>query len=412
MADVIRALDAEDVPNLVRVARGAYPGAGRSAQEWEAIFRRNMAEESQPGYYGLFREGRLLGCMRHFDFRLRLYESEVLCGGVGMVAVDLLHKKEHVARALLDFYLRHYYERGAPLAALYPFRPDFYRQMGFGYGTKTAQYRIKPADLPRGPSKAHLVELGPQDGPAMLESYQRLAARTHGLFQRNPSWHVRLFEDGGLRAIGYRTGSRLEGYLLYHFRSGTSFLQNALEVRELIYEHPAALAELLTFLHTQFDQVHQVIINTQDEQFHQLLRDPRNGSDNLIPILAQESHASGLGIMYRLLDLEAFFAALQEHNFGDQSCVVRLVVDDGFLHHAPQVVTLAVERGRAGLQPGATPEVELRLGVAEASSLLMGSADLRSLLRLGLAEISNPAYSGTVHRLFLAEEKPLCLTAF
>lgn len=34
------------------------------------------------------------------------------------------------------FYLRHYRERGTPLTALYPFRPDFYRSMGFGFGTK------------------------------------------------------------------------------------------------------------------------------------------------------------------------------------------------------------------------------------------------------------------------------------
>jgi predicted acetyltransferase len=55
---------------------------------------------------------------------------------------------------MMLYFLRHYREQGAPLVALYPFRPDFYRQMGFGYGTKMDQHRVKPSALPRGPSKS------------------------------------------------------------------------------------------------------------------------------------------------------------------------------------------------------------------------------------------------------------------
>jgi hypothetical protein len=33
--------------------------------------------------------------------------------------------------------------------------------MGFGYGPKMSQYRVPPAALPQGPSKAHVRALGP-----------------------------------------------------------------------------------------------------------------------------------------------------------------------------------------------------------------------------------------------------------
>ena len=412
MTSEIRQVAEDEIPELARVAFGAYPGVGCSLDEWAAGIRRNMLDEPQHAYFGLWRDGALLGGMRCFDFRMRLHTVDVLCGGVGMVAVDLLHKKEQVAKELISFYLNHYHQRGALLAALYPFRPDFYRQMGFGYGLKTAQYRVKPASLPRGHSKAHLAELGPADAVQVLACYQRRAARTHGLFQRGPTWAARLFEDKSARVVGYREGGQIAGYAIFSFRSGRTFVNTEIELRELVYEHTAALAELLTFFHSQLDQIQAIVISTQDEDFHHVLHDPRNGSENMIPILNQEVHTTGLGIMYRILDLAGFFTALAEHNFGGQSCVLRLVVDDGFLQPGPLAVTLAVAIGRASLRPDASPEVELRLGVAEASSLLMGSTNLRGLLRLGLAQISDSAYIDTVHRLFLAEEKPVCMTAF
>jgi predicted acetyltransferase len=411
MTSEIRQLTEDDIPALVRIQSGAYPAVGRSADEWSNGIRRNMQEEPEYPFFGLFRSGTLLGAMRLFDFSMRLYEAEVLCGGVGAVAVDLLHKKEHVAREMIDFYLRHYRERGAPLAALYPFRPDFYRQMGFGYGSKMAQYRVKTSSLPR-TSKEHIVELSAADGQALVDCYHRVAQRTHGLFRRSNAYATRIFEDKSVRILGYKVDDRLEGYLIIGFTNNKSFLHYELEVRALVYEHPAALNELLTFLHSQLDQVPTVIFNTQEEHFHHLFFDPRNDSQKIHPINAQETHVSSIGIMYRLLDLNSFFAALGEHNFGEQSCVLRLVVDDSFLHQGTTTLTVAFHDGRATVQPDATPDVELRLGIAEASALLMGSSDLKGLLRLGLAQISNPAYIGRVHRLLLAEEKPVCMTSF
>lgn len=52
------------------------------------------------------------------------------------------------------------------------------------------------------------------------------------------------------------------------------------------------------------------------------------------------------------------------------------------------------------------------LDVAEFSSLLMGAVGFRSLYDFGLATISDPAYVATVDRIFAADRKPICTTAF
>ena len=57
-------------------------------------------------------------------------------------------------------------------------------------------------------------------------------------------------------------------------------------------------------------------------------------------------------------------------------------------------------------------DVEIRLDVAEFSPLLLGVVSFRSLYLYGLAEISDTGYLETINRLFLADARPICLTAF
>ena len=56
-------------------------------------------------------------------------------------------------------------------------------------------------------------------------------------------------------------------------------------------------------------------------------------------------------------------------------------------------------------------EAPLRLNKT-ASALLMGVIPFKSLYRYSLASISDPRYLDTVNKLFLADEKPICMTWF
>ncbi|HEU0028305.1 MAG TPA: GNAT family N-acetyltransferase, partial [Ktedonobacterales bacterium] len=147
----VRPLTADDVVAWTEMVGNAYPVMDLHTPEArEAQTERTSKRLGAPTtrLYGLFEGDTLLGGMRLHDFQMTCFETPLLVGGVGMVAVDLTRKKEHVARDLISFYLRHYRERGAPLAILYPFRPDFYGAMGFGYGPKMNSYRVAPEALP------------------------------------------------------------------------------------------------------------------------------------------------------------------------------------------------------------------------------------------------------------------------
>jgi len=420
----VRVLSPEDFDAYARIAINAYPGWRVVSEEDKERTRQRLLryheEDPTATFYGLFRDGRLLGGMCFHDFTMNFLGNLIMVGGVGHIAVDLLHKKEHVAKEIMTYFLRHYRDRGAPIVLLYPFRPDFYKKMGFGYGTKMNQYRVQPIALPRGASKAHIRYLDesacPGDGQALWDCHTRFTSKTHGMIEKSEYELMRMMRDPQLRIVGYEEAGRVLGYLAFTFEHTDNFLLNDLHVRELVYESPEALSELLTFLHTQADQIRRVIIDTQDDLFHHLLADPRNGSEALIPHVYHESNVQGVGIMYRVINVPRAFDVLGERDFGGQTCKLRLTIGDSFLVENAGSVHLCFKKGRIceidGTGGDRDCDVEVRMDVAEFSSLLMGAVNFRSLYRYGLAELSDPGYVTVVDRIFAVEEKPICMTPF
>ncbi|MFZ5915691.1 MAG: GNAT family N-acetyltransferase [Chloroflexota bacterium] len=413
----VKELTGTDFDAFVAITALAYPGmrlfSAQDRERYKGILL-EMEQDPEITFWGLFQADRLLGGMAIHDFSLRLHSARVGAGGLDMMAVDFLHKRQKVARDLTAFFLDDCRRKGYPLAMLYPFRPDFYKQMGFGYGPKLNQYRVKPASLPCGPSQAHVRLLDEADEAALLACYNRHADRTHGMIRRSSFELKRLMGRADFRYAGYVEGDQVLGYLQFGFQRGKddNWLINDLIVRECVYESRQVLAELLTFLHSQLDQIHQVVFHLHDDGFHHLFFDPRNGSDNIMWPVYQECNVQGIGLMYRLVDVPGVFRALQGHNFGGQSCRLEIVLRDSFLPHNDGRTVVHFEDGRPHLKEGGAFDVSITLDVAEFSSLLLGVINFERLYRYGLAEISDVQRLGVVDALFRVWEKPVCTTVF
>jgi predicted acetyltransferase len=406
-------LQEEEFRLFIDIVVDAYPGFEIDDRD-EVTQRLWTTQQEDPtvAFYGLFRDGIMLGGMRLHDFRMNMLQHQIDAGGVGLLAVHFLHKKEHVAKEMVEYFLRHYRAQGAPMTLLYPFRPDFYKQMGFGYGTKINQYRVEPAALPRGPSKAHVRYLTEDDAQAMLDCYTRYTRRTHGMIGKSLRETERLLKSPKHRVVGFEQGGRIEGYISFTFEKGESFVVNDIHVRYFVYETREALSELLTFLHTQFDQIRRIVFDTQDESFHFLLLDPRNGTPEMIPSVYHESNVQGVGIMYRVVDVRGILGHLVERDFGGQTCRLLLTVEDSFLPENAGSTLLAFENGRLTLLDEGDHDVEMTVDVAEFSSLLVGAVDFKSLYQYGLADLSDAGSVDSVDAIFAVEQKPICMTHF
>lgn len=417
MNNTIKKIPLRDLDDFISIASNAYPGLGMTSdQERKSMRQRLVMLSKDPtiAHYGAYRGRKLVGGMLTYGFNMNLFSVNTLVGGVGFVAVDLLHKKEKVCRDLILYFLDMYLRKKSSMVALYPFRPDFYRKMGFGYGTKLSLYRIRPEDLPSGGSREHLRFLAPGDGKLFKQCNDRFCKKHHGMFELKNHELLSFFKNPAAKTVVYEKGNKILGYLSFVFKKADdeNLLKNYILIRKLIYENRDVLRALLAFLRTQSDQVPQIIYSTQDDMIHFLVKDPRDGSDNIIPLIAHQTNTQGVGIMYRVIDTGGIFRVLANHQFGRQSYRLKLSIQDSFLKVNSGSIILEFNDGRFSTKKGGKFDVEVSLDVADFSSLLVGSVDYGSLYRYGLTEISDEKYIDTVTDTFKVRQKPICETMF
>jgi predicted acetyltransferase len=222
------------------------------------------------------------------------------------------------------------------------------------------------------------------------------------------------FREPKVRTVVYEDKHTIRGYLSFVFETlaDDNMLRNNIVIRELIYDSRNVLLELLTFLQTQLDQITQVIFPTQDNSFHFVPHDPRDGSENMIPIIGHQTNTQGIGIMYRVIDTKGVFKLLKDHNFGGQDCQLRLSIKDSFMKGREDKLVVHFKDGKPFVKKHADFEVEVKIDIADFSSLFMGSVDYHSLFEYGLSDISNERYVDTVAKIFQVEQKPICHTIF
>ncbi|MGG4494037.1 GNAT family N-acetyltransferase [Brevibacillus reuszeri] len=413
----IRPVTSEEVSEVVRITGMAYPGsnllASENAQRFSERVKDTLENDPNVSFHGCYRNDQLIGMMRWHDLSMNVHGTQMLTGGIGMVAVDLLHKKEKVAKTMLEGFIGSYRERGVSLVSLYPFRVDFYKQMGFGVGTKIHQYRIKPSSLPFG-SKDKIIYLGMENREEMLACSHRIVRQTHGMIRKTDRELKKFLEQPEQIVVGYKNEGKLGGYLAFQFQRAheENKMINDLVVKEFEYESQEALNQLLSFLHSQADQVHRIVLTTTDEDFHLLLSDPGNGTNNLLPSVYHESHTSGVGLMYRVIDVPGFFSKLAQPMFGTEQLTLRLTIRDSFLPENEGSWLIQFSEGRPKIIVDGEAEVSVSMDISDFSSLVMGAVSFRKLYTYGLVEVDAAEVIAKLDRLFFISDKPRSTTPF
>jgi predicted acetyltransferase len=415
---IIRKLTNDDIHKFIDIVINAYPGIMQNTTDFKERFYHNLVDlqenDDSINLFGLFRDNKLIGGMRIHHYKMNLFSQTIKVGGVGLVAVDLLHKKEKVAKELIDYFIHYFKELGISLVMLYPFRPDFYKKMGFGYGLKMNQYMLKPTSFPNAANKEGIIFLDESHKELIRDCYNRYASRTHGMIYKTNNQLNSIYKNPNQKLVGYLNDGKLEGYLQFSFEKvrEDNFLNNNLLIKEYIYENPIAFAKLNSFLHTQADQIQRVILNSQDNSLQFLFQDPRNGSNKIIPSVYHETNTSGVGLMYRIIDIHTFANQLNHLNFNNVSCSFSLRVKDTFLSDECTTIYLSIKEGQLAISDENKSNFQIELEISDLSSLFMGAVDVNRLYQYGLLKIDNINYLETLEKLFMNRKEPICLTAF
>ena len=407
----------ENMHSMASLLMDAYPsdGPGRSVEQYAESLK-EASKRSGVNFHGVYNRDSMAGCYITWDFDMNTRGFMAKAGGIGMIAVDLCRKREKVCFEMMRHYLGTLRETGTNIALLYPFNSAFYHKMGFGFGTLLQQFTLRPADLPSGGSKAHIVRLTEGDAEMLTAYYNSKVKNTHGLITKQTEEFERRLKSHAVKMFAYIDSGIVRGYIACNFKKGSeeSFLVNDMLVNEMFFDSPEVFLELMTFLKSQADQVRYVIINTQDEGFINTIADPRNHKDRVLFSAYQECCQTGLGIMYRICDVEGFFADMKGCNFGNLNMKLRLNVNDTLVpeNNKPFLLEFADGLCVVANYDTQTPDTEISIDIAELSSMLTGCTNLKLLVKYGKAHISDAAKLDEISRAFSLDEKPVCVTHF
>ncbi|MBN1981827.1 MAG: GNAT family N-acetyltransferase [Chitinivibrionales bacterium] len=378
----------------------AFPGR-YSPIDKECVTERMAATYRMDGceLIGLYHNGTLAGGMILHDYTMNFHGTLVQVGGLGSLAVDLLYKKEHVGKQLILHFLDHYSKKKSPIALLYPFNVKFYKDFGFGLGTKINRYTIPPKMFPY-TSKEYLQFIPVDSIEKVFDAYDTYVKKCHGMIVKSPREKYLAGKNKNLRCVAVIEPEGVKGYCTFEFNRVTEigFTTNDMVIREFIYHDSKTLLKLLSFFHSQHDQLRYIILNCF-EPLEMLLDDVYYHHGMLIPHVYHQSNIQGVGIMYKVLDIEQVLTVAELQNKVDFS--IEFTITDMIDWKESQVV----------LQGKTSEQISISISIGEFSSLIMGAVDFATLIRLGAAYCSDLSKVETITRLFTCTA-PQCTTIF
>ena len=409
----IKKLKASQLSDALNLAKKSYPmlqiNTEAQLKERVEILQKDFNTNTRE-WYGLFEDTELLGMMVLYDFTMNYYGSELPVRGIGFVAVDLLHKKQKICKEMLHWFLADSRKQKHPLAALYAFRPDFYKKMGFGFGTACHKYVTSPQKLPSFGSGHQLTYLKQDDAKLVEEFYQELYAKNHGMLKRPGTNYEALLTAPGIYVAGYLQENKLSALLIFRLTANESTNDRTHMDLELLFTTPQGLQAALNFLNSQSDQITRISFSTLHPQLFYSFADIRHQDEKFLrePGFHHTSDL-GMGLMYRSLDATTLLlkrpCTLDKYS-------IRFIIRDGFLDEKPQSLCLQWTKGKASLCNADKPRVEICMATPEFSSWVTNSIDLSTLYQYGLLEISDSTQLEDLDRAFWYRQQPYNLEKF
>lgn len=373
--------------------------------------RQAMDQYETVSHIGVYEEETLLAGYIHYAFPMNIYGQTLPTTGVGTLAVDLPYKKRGIAKQMITHAIEKSKGEGYALIQLYPFRPDFYRKMGFGFGPQLNVFRFSAEQVPYDSEAEPVLRLDGNNLEEIMRCYHDWSEDTHGSFDKQ-EYEFRHISAAHTHTVGCRVNGQLKGYLVYEMKHHQDF-NHDMKILDWFTTSNEAFQSLLNFLHQQKDQVHSIIFPTFDDDFAFLLNDPRHQSERLIHRIYHETHERGTGLMYRILNVPLFMTYIEDHSFGQQTVGINFEVSDSLMN-ANETYSFQFTNGKptvndAPLKHGIT----LSLEIADLSSLLMGCISLEKLLKYNKVTASGDSDEiAKAIELFGHPQKPVSWTFF
>jgi predicted acetyltransferase len=402
-----------DLDQVISLYFNAYPLEAGSRDELASqIAARPTLSNLTP--YVAVDEGDVVGAYILHAYEAQFGGNLIPTAGLAGVAVSMDARRRGVARRLVEHFLEQARARGMPLSMLYPFRFDFYEQLGWGAALEVREHCFSPGSLPDSPLRRQVRRVRPGDDEGIMACYEHLLFERPAMIRRSEEDWADWFQHTD-RVFCFVSEEGIEGYLRFRFKKDGRFgsdTHHILILEELVYTTSDALSGLLAFLRSQSDQITSIeAYLPSDERLELRLRDPVLPRYETLPKPFQYSlftRRVGMGLMLRVLDPRA--ALLARSGWNGVELRVRLEVTDPLLPAAAAPFTLLLKDGRARLDD--RPAALLRVDAPAFAQLYAGFASATELQLAGRLHCEDETILPELDRAFKPGRAPFCLHSF
>jgi len=231
--------------------------------------------------WGAFSDGRLGAAMWYYPFEMRVGDTFVPMGGVAAVATAPESRNGGLAKMLMSRAHRQMRAEGRPLAALMPFKHQFYARMGYAdvffmHECTLAPDQIAPRDA--APFHARLID-GEREWRTLEELHQKYGAQYFGTVRRNALyWRMRYLASHReiKRVYLIERGQTPAGFVITNLGKDETTGKPRLAVAQAVWTERGALDAILQLLRSHRDQVPKIIWRLPtDTWLYDRLVDPR-----------------------------------------------------------------------------------------------------------------------------------------
>ena len=335
--------------------------------------------------YGVYDGPRLLSVYMLYDFRMRLRESVVPMGGIGLLCSRLDARGKGAVRFMLEQSLETMREKGHAVSVLNPFDQSFYRKYGWEMFERLQRLEISPGLIcvAEGDEIEHEVIDLPYPDDASCAFYNDYARRHHTLVQRGyTEWEqrLRIFSPASNTAargvVRVSRDGRVVGLMSYDLSGKVDDWHPTFTVTLFIHEDEPAKCALLRYLKALSHQVKTIRFDLPvGEDIWPYLSDrpgKREIRDQFMIRIVSIEGLDGLAVDADDLSVTIEVADAQAPwNAGTW----RWIVDGGVFRIEP------------------TDRADLRCGIGPLSSVLSGFTDLSEMIAAGRIE-PLPSYAG------------------
>lgn len=386
MALEFRKLNKSNVSDCIRGWIAAFP-------HWKYDDALKLAKEQVDDMYffGAYDEGiykgLIVGADTSFNFRgIKLTGLEL-----DHLHIEPLYRKQGVSKFLIKEFQKFAINSGFHMINVGPFSTEFYRNMGYGFGSKVMTLKTKPERFQFYKDSTNILEY--YDGKKykdQLESFIReKRVSYHGGFNYKENSLKDKFEkmcDKNRIVVVAVVDGNVHGVINYE-------AAGKIIIEDIFFDRPEAIKALSSYMHSLKGNIEGITIENAYPAILAICNEPEHIE------LREES-------MVKVININKFIKEIKQVDFNVEGMAIDIKLHDT-LNGNYETFSLSTDNGKIGIVKESNSQIKIEMELSDFTTMLFSQQTFRTYFEVGLAKINEEKYVDSVNKLFSYDSVPL-----